>query len=517
MRMVFLKAVVLSFACFVLGAASSPAAPGNEGENAGTSRYEEYILTPAPGPEPHINGPKVFGARPGRPFIYRIPCTGERPMTFSAEGLPPGLALDGTTGIITGNVPAQRGNYDIVLKAANGHGSDSRILRLIVGDKLALTPPMGWNDWYIHYDRVTEKHMRDAADAMVESGLADVGYMYVNIDDCWMKKRGDTPYRDKDKAVLPNEKFPDMKGMVEYIHSKGLRAGLYTSPGEWTCAGYAGSYYHEAEDAKKFAEWGFDFLKYDWCSYMIRGIGRKDFARPYIKMGKLLDSLDRDIVFNLCQYGMGDVWEWGAKAGGHSWRTTGDLGLEGNKDLPGFYYIGLKNAQHDEYAGPGGWNDPDYLLIGWVGDARGMGEGKPTTLTPDEQYSYMSLWSLMAAPLIFSGDMAKLDPFTLNVLGNPEVIEVDQDPLGRQGRIVRQAGDSLVMAKPMEDGSLAVGLFNLGKDEMNISVTWDELGLAGEQLARDLWRRKDIGTFGEEFASPVPKHGVTLIRFRKAD
>lgn len=515
-RVTWNKKIVQCVAATGLLALCAVHAVAASGNNASSSKYEEYILTPAPGPAPHINGPKVFGARPGRPFIYRIPCTGERPMKFGAENLPKGLALDAASGIIAGNVPTERGDYDIVLKATNGRGSDRRAFRLVVGDKLALTPPMGWNDWYIHYDRITERKMREAADVMISSGLADVGYMYVNIDDCWMKKKDNPPYRDKDRAVLPNEKFPDIKGMVDYIHAKGLRAGLYTSPGEWTCAGYVGSYYHEAEDAKRFAEWGFDFLKYDWCSYMRRGTGQKDYERPYMKMGRILASLDRDIVFNLCQYGMGDVWEWGAAAGGNSWRTTGDLGLEKDASLPGFYKIGMMNARHYRYAGPGAWNDPDYILIGWVGNAHGMGEGTPTTLTPNEQYSYMSMWSLMASPLIFSGDMAKLDKFTLNVLANPEVIDVDQDPLGKQAWILRETPDEFVLVKPMEDGSLAVGLFHLGEGEKTLSVTWKELGIEGRHQVRDLWRNRDVGSFQDGYSEKVGRHGVSLVRISKA-
>ncbi len=423
------------------------------------------------------------------------------------------MSLNGSTGIITGSVPGESKDYEIEFVAENGHGTYKRAFCLIVGDTLALTPPMGWNSWYIHYNRVTEQHMRNAADAMIESGMADAGYMYVNIDDCWMKKRGDAPYRDKDGAILPNDKFPDIKGMVDHIHSHGLRAGLYTSPGKWTCANYVGSYSREEEDARKFAKWGFDFLKYDWCSYLPRGFRKKDYARPYIKMGRLLASQERDIVYNLCQYGMKDVWEWGARTGGNSWRTTGDLGLKKGKELPGFYYIGLENAKYHEYAGPGAWNDPDYLLIGWVGDALvGMGEGKPTNLTPDEQYSYMSMWALMAAPLFFSGDMEKLDPFTLNILTNSEVIDVDQDPLGRQGHIIRHADNQLIMAKPMEDGSLSIGLFNLGEEEMRISISWKELSIDGEKTVRDLWRQKNIGAFNGKFSSIVPSHGVSLVK-----
>jgi len=478
---------------------------------------ERILLTPKPGPQPKINGPKVYGARPGRPFIYRIPCTGTRPIQFTAANLPQGLQLDAVTGIITGRVPKERGETVVTLAAKNEHGTDQRTFKLVVGDTLALTPPMGWNSWYIHYMYVTEEHMRNAADVMISSGMADYGYQYVNIDDCWMKQKGDAPYRDAQGAILPNAKFPNITGMVDTIHGKGLKAGLYTGPGPWTCGGYVASYEHEKTDAEKFAEWGFDFLKHDWCSYgqVAGGNSLEHLQRPYKKMGDILKELPRDIVYNLCQYGMGDVWTWGAEVGGHCWRTTGDLGLERGALLPGFYSIGLSNARHYEYAGPGHWNDPDYILIGWVGNANNQNEpGQPTKLTPNEQYSYMSMWCLMAAPLFFSGDMRKLDDFTLNVLCNAEVIEVDQDELGKQARPLVQDNETLILAKLMEDGSLAVGLFNLAELPREIAVDWPLLGIQGPRQARDLWRQKDLGRFTDRFATSVPRHGVALIRLR---
>jgi alpha-galactosidase len=214
---------------------------------------------------------------------------------------------------------------------------------------------------------------------------------------------------------------------------------------------------------------------------------------------------------------MGEVWKWGGEVG-QCWRTTGDLGLEPSKGrLPGFYGIGLSNAQHWANARPGGWNDPDYLLIGYVGDARSMGAERKTTLTPNEQYSYMSMWSLMAAPLIFSGDMARLDPFTLNVLCNAEVIDVDQDALGRQARIIRQTPGEFILLKDLEDGSKALGLFNLGEAEATISASWSDLGLSGKQQVRDLWRQKDLPAAEEKFQTVVPRHGVMLVKLRPAN
>ena len=235
-------------------------------------------------------------------------------------------------------------------------------------------------------------------------------------------------------------------------------------------------------------------------------------------MGAILKDLDRDIVLNLCQYGMGEVWKWGGEVGGHCWRTTGDLGRHKGSHLPGFYHIGLANAQHYEYAGPGRWNDPDYVLIGHVGSPFAKDDPpQPTSLTANEQYSYMSMWSLMASPLFFSGDMSHLDEFTLNVLCNAEVIEVDQDPLGKQARIVRQTEEELVLAKPMDDGSLALGLFNLGEGARPIEVSWRELEISGRRRIRDLWRQSDTGVVSGQYGAEVERHGVMFVRLFPMD
>ncbi|MCX6905311.1 MAG: NPCBM/NEW2 domain-containing protein, partial [Verrucomicrobia bacterium] len=357
------------------------------------SKEVAVILTPKPGPAPRLNGPRVHGCRPGNPFLFRIPATGTRPMEFSAEGLPASLKLDAATGIITGTAP-ERGEYKVTLRAKNAQGEASRTLKIVAGDTLALTPPMGWNHWYTHYDRITDQLLREAADVMVKSGMADVGYQYVSIDDCWMNapKNKDPlrvgPLRDAQGNLIPNKHFPDMKAMTDYIHAKGLKAGIYTSPGPFTCAGFAATYQHEEQDAKQFADWGFDFLKYDWCSY--GNIAKQDkspelekLKKPYQQMGAILKKQQRDIVFNLCQYGMGKVWEWGAEVGGHCWRTAGDLGFELNR----VFEVALANAKHRAWSKPGAWNDPDYIQIGYIGSAHGMGQPRPCPLTPNEQYS----------------------------------------------------------------------------------------------------------------------------------
>jgi alpha-galactosidase len=485
---------------------------------------DETILTPKPGPAPRINGPRLYGCRPAHPLLYRIPTTGQRPIRFAARGLPETLQLDAATGIIRGTAPP-RGEYLIGLRAENPFGKAERTLKLVSGEILALTPPMGWNHWYAHYNNVTDRMMRAAADAMLSSGMADVGYQYVNIDDCWMNAVADArhnrdprrvgPLRDGRGQILPNAYFPDMQGLTDYIHARGLKAGIYTSPGPLTCAGFSGTYQHEAQDARQFAAWGFDFLKYDWCSYGTIAQGKHDretLQKPYRLMGGLLRQQDRDLVFNLCQYGMGDVWEWGAEVGGHSWRTAGDLGFELNR----IFEVALKNAEHGRWSKPGAWNDPDYLQIGYVGSAHGMGLPKPCPLTPTEQYAFMSLWSLMASPLIYSGDMGRLDPLTLNVLCNPEVIAVDQDPLGKSAQVKPLDDDSFLMIKPLEDGTLAVGLCNRGEVPATLSARWSDLRLSGRQIVRDLWRQHDLGTFEGSFSAPVGRRGVLLVRISPA-
>lgn len=489
-----------------------------QGQELKQNDYSKYILTPPPPLSPRINGPRVYGLSPGKPIIYRIPCTGERPMKFTVDDIPEGVLLDQNKGIITGIIE-DNGTYELNICAENRHGKECIQFQFMVGDKLALTPPMGWNSWYIHYDRISDKLMREAADQMIATGMADYGYQFVNIDDCWMVKVNSKDpevggaTRNIDGTIRTNKRFPDMKGMTDYIHSKGLKAGLYISPGPRTCAGYEGSYRHEAQDAKTFAEWGFDFLKYDWCSYGKKAGGKTvaHLKKPYQVMWDILRTQDRDIVLNLCQYGMGEVWKWGGEVG-NSWRTTGDLGLEQRKELPGFYTIGLSNAEHWPYAKPGEWNDPDYILIGWVGNAHKMAEGTPTNLTPFEQYSYMSMWSLMAAPLIFSGDMAKLDAFTLNVLCNHEVIAVNQDPLGKQARIIRKSESDFILSKELEDGSISVGIFNLKDEEATLSIQWEEIDISGKYKVRDLWRQQDLGVFEGIFEDKIQPHGVVMLR-----
>lgn len=520
---------------------------------------EEYLLTPSAPSEPRINGPKVYGVRPGSPFLYRIPCTGARPITFSVTSLPQGLKLDESTGIITGIINT-RGTYITTLQAKNVNGESTREFKIVVGDKLMLTPSMGWNSWYIHRMLVTDSIIRKTADQMITTGMADYGYQYVNIDGGWnVQINSDDPIlggpvREKSGEIRSNKNFPDMKSLTDYIHSKGLKAGIYSSPGRTDCGNGAGSYEHEAIDACTFAEWGFDFLKYDWCSYeeIAPDHSPESLKAPFFLMWNEIKKQNRDIVFNLCQYGMGKVWTWGGEMG-HSWRTTDDLGWGKNYGMPAFYYCGRSNADHWQYSKPGNWNDPDYILIGHVSNTFNKNQVEKTQLSQSEQYFYFSMWSLMSAPLIFSGDMGKLDQLTLNVLCNNEVIDVNLDPLGKQGKIIREGNNEMIMVKELEDGSLAVGMFHMsgpvydptgfpiGKekqylnekneiiinenidpvgylnwgDPVKLSISAEELGFSGKFKVRDLWRQKDLGEFDGKFEAEVPFHGVCMIRISR--
>ena len=480
---------------------------------ASAIKEDAIILTPKSSPKPRINSARVFGVRPGAPFLFTIAATGDRPMTFAAKGLPKGLKLDKQTGHITGSLK-ENGEHLVTLRAKNKLGTAEQQFKIICGEQIGLVPALGWNSWNCFASAVTEEKVKSAADAMVRSGLINHGWTYINIDDYWEVHRNSSdptlqgPQRDAAGHILPNPRFPDMKGLTDYIHARGLKAGLYSSPGPWTCGGCVASWQHEDLDAQSYGQWGFDYLKYDWCSYGDVVHGDDSLAtlqKPYRVMRAALDKVNRDILFSFCQYGMGSVWKWGAEAGGNSWRTTGDIvDTWGSMSRIGFGQVG-----HEKYAGPGHFNDPDMLVVGKVGWGPSL---HPTHLSPNEQYTHISLWCLLDAPLLIGCDMTQLDDFTLNLLSNDEVLEVNQDPLGRQAGRVAQNGQVEVWAKDMEDGSKAVGLFNRGYGEAPVTVNWSDLGLTGKQKVRDLWRQKDLGEFSDSFTASVPRHGVVLVR-----
>jgi alpha-galactosidase len=489
-----------------------------------------YILTPAAPATPRINGPDVFGVRPGSPFLYTIPATGDRPMKFSVVNLPRGLKLDAKTGRITGKLK-KNGEVVVTLVAQNSLGSTEKKFRIVVGDTIALTPQMGWNSWNCFAGAVSEERVKSAADAMVKSGLINHGWTYINVDDYWQNHRNSKdptlqgPFRDKYGNIVPNSRFPDMKGMADYIHGLGLKAGLYSSPGPWTCGGCAASWQHEEQDAKTYATWGFDYLKYDWCSYGSIASGQMTnianiplWGRnatndagaiyPYKVMGNFLRGQNRDIVFSLCQYGNAAVWKWGGSVNGNSWRTTGDI----TDTWRSMSRIGFYQDKAAPYAKPGNWNDPDMLVVGQVG----WGRLHPSRLTPDEQYTHISLWCLLSSPLLIGCDMTKLDDFTLNLLGNDEVLALDQDALGKEAMCVVTNGDVRIYEKQLEDGGRAVGFFNLGSEPANLDFNQlAQLGFTGAQHVRDLWRQSDLPDVDAAngiLKMTIPVHGVMLYK-----
>jgi alpha-galactosidase len=469
------------------------------------------------GPEPAIHGPRITGSTPGRPFLFKVPVTGRGPLTVTARGLPPGLSINGQA-IITGSVRTA-GRYRVELTAKNSLGKAVRQLEIVAGDhKLALTPPLGWNSWNVWAGAVDAEKVRRAADAMVASGLAARGYSYINIDDSW-----EGPARQADGQVTTNEKFPDMKALADYVHSKGLKLGIYSSPGPKTCAGFIGSYKHEGEDVASWCRWGIDYLKYDWCSYgeIEKGKTVGAFKKPYAVMRRALDQADRDIVYSLCQYGMGDVWKWGANADVHAncWRTCGDIvDSWASMSQNGF---DLMSKSMIKYGGPGHWNDPDMLVLGKVGWGASQHD---TKLTADEQITHMTLWSMAAAPLLIGCDMAKMDKFTLDLLTNTEVLDVNQDPLGLPAVQVVSTAKTTVWARPLFDGTVALALFNRGSRQAEVSVKWDELNralapkksISGKQNLRDLWQRKNLGAF-EGWTTAVPGHGAVLLKLGRGE
>ena len=443
-------------------------------------------------PRPKIHGARVTAATPGRPFLFQIPATGQTPLFYRAQNLPAGLTLDAKTGVISGALE-KAGTTLVKLSVSGPRGKDARNLTIIGGQhQLAQTPPMGWNSWNIYHCDVDEAKVREATDEMIASGLDKHGYQFINIDDCWQGER------NAQGEIQTNEKFGDMKKLGAYIHARGLKYGIYSSPGPQTCAGHLGSYEHELQDAQTYADWGVDFLKYDWCSYggVATGEGVEKQKIPYRTMRTALDKVNRDIVYSLCQYGMGDVWKWGDDADikGDLWRTTGDIAPSYSSMASiGFHQDGLQ-----DYAAPGHWNDPDML---WM-----------HALKPNEQITHLTLWSMLAAPLLIGSDISKLSSYSIDALSNDEVIEIDQDPLGQQGKRVAQDGNLEVWARPLWDGTLAVALFNRSRQTADVTAKWSDLGLTGTQKVRDLWRQENVGSARAEFARAVPPHGAMLFK-----
>jgi alpha-galactosidase len=533
-----LLATITVLAAPVLAMAAEPPA-----EPKPAPDYTSRILTPPPPAMPRINGAKVYGQRPGRPFLYTIPATGERPMTFAADGLPAGLTVDGQTGRITGTAP-KAGDCAVTLRVTNSKGTAEKQFKIVIGDRIALTPPMGWNSWNCWAGAVDQDKVLRSARAMAKSGLVNHGWAYVNIDDTWQGTRD-----PQTKSLQGNQKFPDMKKLCDEIHALGLKPGIYSTPwitsyarypggsadnpeGAWekptvdkkgrvnnkTKPWHMGDYRFATNDAKQWAAWGFDYLKYDW----------NPIEEPEVK--EIHDALlasGRDIVLSLSNNLPFERAVTSARYA-NAWRTTGDI-RDNWYSVSG---IGFAQSKWAPYAGPGHWNDPDMLVVGYVGWGPKL---HPTGLTADEQYTHVSLWCLLSAPLLIGCDLERLDAFTISLLTNDEVLAINQDALGKPATLASSTGGDVkiertdgrdgkprelprhqVWAKQLEDGSLAVGLFNLADSEESVTARFADLKLTGRQTVRDLWRQRDLATVDNQFEAPVPPHGVVLVKLTPA-
>jgi alpha-galactosidase len=573
---IVLATIVLSSTAAIFAGGGAPGA-GPRGNQPASAPAEPAIVlpksTPADG-KPQINGPLVTGSNLNHQFLYRIPATGDAPLTYSVDNLPAGLTLDPSTGIITGSLKTPI-SQAVTIHVKNAKGEATRPF-VIVGaaHALALTPPLGWNSWNCWGTTISDARVRAAADGFVQSGLADHGFQYVNIDDGWEIKvqvqgrasavgaRTSPPVlnaealRKPDGTINVNEKFPDMKALGEYIHSKGLKFGIYSSPGPRTCGQYTGTWQHEEQDAASWASWGVDYIKYDWCSYsevaprdpeggqQFSGFTLKQLKAPFQVMRKALDKQDRDILFALCQYGMGNVWEWGAEEGinGNVWRATNDI----NDSWGSMSSIGFQQNGHEQFTGPGHWNDTDMLVVGRVGWGNTQHDSK---LTQNEQLTHIALWSILAAPMLMGNDLTRMDEFTINMMSNDEMLAVNQDPLGKQGwRIAALNADDTpvviptpdtapatgrgrggprnpqnnaakqIWARPLVDGTYAVGLFNLGNEPAKISISLKDLGaglktsFTAPVAVRDIWQLKDLAPAADVVSAEVPRHGVAFLK-----
>ncbi|HKE24571.1 MAG TPA: glycoside hydrolase family 27 protein [Bryobacteraceae bacterium] len=451
-----------------------------EGEKiAGTIRVSQFFYSvkeSSGGPETFTLNASLMDGHSERRTTYTVRLAGDE-LHVSAAGRGGALGPD----MVAHRAPAGEGAYPARVAPPSLHK--------VPYNGLAKTPPMGWNSWNKFHGRVDDASVRSIADAMASNGMKAAGYLYVNIDDTWEGTR------DAAGNIQSNKKFPDMKALADYVHSKGLKLGIYSSPGPNTCAGYEGSYGHEEQDAKTWAAWGIDYLKYDWCS--ARNLYTdEEMQAVYQKMGDALHATSRPIVYSLCQYGRAEVWKWGPEVSGNLWRTTGDISDRWQSML------GIFDKQNvlTGYAAPGHFNDPDMLEIGNGG------------MTDTEYRAHMSLWSILAAPLLAGNDLRDMTPSILDILTNREVIAVDQDPLGKQGRRLSQSGDQEIWMRDLTGNAKAVVFFNRGGDSAKMTLKFSDAGIKGEPKIRDLWARQDVAASNGEFSATVPSHGVVMIK-----
>lgn len=458
---------------------------------------------------PQINGAGVCGVWPGTPFLHAIAATGARPIVFAAEGLPPGLQVDPATGFITGSVE-KPGEYSVTLRAENGFGKTTRPFRIACGETLALTPPMGWMSWNLFGCDINETRLMALADAMVTSGLRDAGYQYLSIDDCWAYQRA------ADGMILAEQKrFPSgIKALADYAHARGLKLGIYSDAAEQTCAGAMGSYGHEEQDARTFAQWGVDYLKYDYCG---APEDRATAVKRYSVMARALRNSGRSIVFSVCEWGDRQPWLWAGEAGGNLWRTTWDIRdawetAQYNNGSAGILNILDHQVGLARHASPGHWNDPDMLVVGLKATS-GPAAVQAKGCTDTEYRANMSLWCLLAAPLFSACDLRGMTEVTKETLTNPEVLAINQDSLGRQADRVFKDGAVEIWARPLADGSMAVGLLNRdAQTSRKIQARWADLGISGEQVVRDLWKGRELGAFSGQYETQVEPHEVVVVK-----
>ena len=428
------------------------------------TRQLKYVLTPPAPATPRFNGAPVYGVRPGSPVIYRFPVSGEKPMRFTCADLPEGLQLSEGDGVLSGHIdkPAV---LTFTVTAENAKGKATQQFTLKVGENMiGLTPPMGWNSWNCWGLSVSQEKVMASTQALIDKGLADYGYGYINIDDGW-----EAAERNPDGTIEANGKFPSMKGMIDWLHERGLKFGIYSSPGKTTCGGYLGSLGHERQDAEVWNKWGVDYLKYDWCSYERVRVEKNDWGfpscvRPYLLMQRFVREQPRDIFYSLGPLGGTQVHLWGLYCDGNSWRTAQDIDDTWESILD----VGFRQqAGKAQYSSVGHWNDPDMLVVGKVGWGRELRE---TRLTPDEQYTHITLWTILSSNMLIGCDIAQMDDFTLNLLCNNEVNAVGQDILGKQAdRVMRQDGIE-VWSRPLSDGAIAVGIFNVGDEDRQVDM-----------------------------------------------
>ena len=474
------------------------------GEHKPFAYYPEaeafYLQTPPLSDFPKINGAKISAARPGSPYIFKIPVTGMKPLKIKVCGLPKGLTFNPENNIISGEV-TKAGTYNINIKVSNTKGKASAKHSIVIGNKLALTPPMGWNSWNAWGMEVSEEKVRETINAFDKFGLANHGWTYVNIDDGWQ-----ADVRNADSTLHWNSKFTNLKMLSDYAHAQGLKLGIYSSPGSLTCGKKIGSLNYEKVDAKTWASWGIDFLKYDWCSYsnVITERNQEGYMKPYLQISKELKSLNRDIVLGMCQYGAGDVWKWGAEAGGSTWRTTNDI----IDTWFSMKTIGFERQNSTyPYAAPGAWNDPDMLVVGKLGWG---GNLHASRLTCNEQYTHFTQWAMLAAPLMLGCDLAQLDSFTLNLITNDEVIGINQDLLGKQAQLMYSSGDIQVWKKELSGKRFALAVYNLGRNEENFEINFGKAALKPKLHLRDAWKQKDLGKQTITYTEIIPRHGCKL-------